>query len=53
MKPRYSGKLSESFWDKINSIKDEKLWSKIHLMGVKLQNLEEKLLKELDKEVKP
>lgn len=49
MKRRYSGKKSQKFWNKVNSIKGEDAWNKVHKLGCQLRDLENKVLNELAK----
>jgi len=50
-KPHYSGEKSHKFWRRVNSFRGEN-WEDAYAMGVKLQNLEEKVLKFINKEMK-
>lgn len=45
MKPKYSGKESKKFWDKINKIKDPASHSEAYSLGVVLQNVESDILR--------
>jgi len=58
-KPKYSGKLSYEFWGEINSLgerheskKEFAKWNRLYGLGVKLQNLEEKVLAEMKEKIK-
>ena len=44
LKPRYSGESSHKFWRRVNSLKGEN-WDAAYAMGVRLQNLEEEVLR--------
>ena len=50
-KPHYSGEKSLKFWWRVNSIKKPR-WYAAYAMGVRLQNLEEEVLKFINKEMK-
>jgi hypothetical protein len=43
LKPHYSGKLSDEFWKKVNSLK-EPVRSELYAAGVLLQNMEHTVL---------
>ena len=43
----YSGEKSRTFWDKINSIKDDRVAEHVHSLAILLQNLEELVIGEL------
>jgi hypothetical protein len=49
IKRHYSGEHSKPFWNKINKVKDQKIHDRLYSKGVKLQNLEEIILAELEK----
>lgn len=51
LQKHYSGERSRNFWRVINGISDHdpKRWEKMYALGVKLQNLETKVLNELEK----
>jgi len=51
LKPRYSGESSHKFWRRVNSLKGEN-WDAAYAMGVRLQNLEEEVLRFINKEMK-
>jgi hypothetical protein len=44
LRPHYSGDRSTKFWNRVNSIKDQRLWKRAYQAGCRLQNLEEKVL---------
>ena len=48
LEKHYSGENSRYFWDKINKIEGKK-GKKLYVKGCRLQNLEEEVLKELEK----
>ena len=51
LKPRYSGEKSGAFWKRVNSNKKPR-WYAAYAMGVRLQNLEEEVLRFINKEMK-
>ncbi len=45
--PKYSGPLSRKFWDRINSVKPQKLWEALYVAGCALQDHEGRVLEML------
>jgi hypothetical protein len=43
----YSGNKSKGFWGRIKKLQEHDKWYRLYSLGVKLQNLEGKVLKEL------
>lgn len=49
LKTRYSGQKSEKFWDIINNVENEDDRNELYKLGCDLQNLENFILKKLEK----
>jgi len=47
MKPRYSGKKSIRFWERVNATENESQRHELYLSAVALQNLEAVVLRKL------
>jgi hypothetical protein len=52
MKPSYSGKRSNKFWYKINTLTKLREWDELYTMANNLQALEQKVLIEMKKRKK-
>lgn len=48
IRPRYSGKKSKRFWNRVNAIGDRKVAAVAFMFGCALQDMEDRALRMLD-----